>query len=413
VGTPGRSAWYGRITDVPMSISLSVPRAAVPAPAAASWARGRFVLRAGASAPVEIRRPFATIGRGAGADVVLDAPGVAARHVYLHLDRRGLFATDLATRLGSAVGPSGGPCGWLHPGEAVALAGRWVELLDLELFDPAPGGHDGADPLCDEAGPLPRVVLDPGHGASPLVLRSELACLGRASACGVRVADPALAPVHCVLVRAARGAFVANLAGRGARLDGRPLRGAAALRDGMSLAVGASRFTCRVRPAGAEAEVQALPPLPPRLAAASLGLPPGAAPPASALDGDADALVAWLLGALHAMQGELLRRQDAFRRDVLGVLRRLQGDHAAAVAAQLERAEALHRDLVALRREVRRRFGPASAPVRNAPPVVPAPSVSTEAFAPLPACDDAGATAAWLARRIGQVRRERDGRRGR
>ena len=63
--------------------------------------------------------------------------------------------------------------------------------------------------------------------------------------------EPSAARIQCALVRSAGGAFVVDLQGRIAWLNGRPLREAVPLHDGDLLGVGAARFECRVRPPGA------------------------------------------------------------------------------------------------------------------------------------------------------------------
>ena len=66
---------------------------------------------------------------------MIDDPAVSSRHAYLHLDRRGLFAVDLATRTGTRVGPDRAPAGWLRPGDRLEIAGREIEVLALRLDD--------------------------------------------------------------------------------------------------------------------------------------------------------------------------------------------------------------------------------------------------------------------------------------
>src|SRR4051794_26668585 len=105
-----------------MTIALDPPDPEDPAPPAgagrggcALGADGEFRLRvgdAGSGRVVEIARPFALIGRVAGADVQIEDRAVSARHVYLHLDRRGLFAVDLATRTGTRFGGAPRSAGW-------------------------------------------------------------------------------------------------------------------------------------------------------------------------------------------------------------------------------------------------------------------------------------------------------------
>ena len=45
---------------------------------------------------VKIRRPFALVGRSADSDICLSDAAVSDRHVYLHLDPRGVYVVDLS-----------------------------------------------------------------------------------------------------------------------------------------------------------------------------------------------------------------------------------------------------------------------------------------------------------------------------
>lgn len=238
------------------------PKANVTSPL---WVSGRFVLRAHGVGSnwfreVTIRRPHALIGRLAGADLRIDDPEVEDRHVYLHLDRRGLFAVDLASRGGARIGPRGQAAGWLVPGDALEVAGRRIELVSLELDAPETQEPPGGDPLGDSGDRARvRLALFPEQGAgAPLVLNSELVFVGRSAACGVRIEGEAAAMVHGVLVRGKHSAYVVNLLGRESWLNGRPLREASPLRDGDILALGATRFECRVQPSGSEPGFPAL-----------------------------------------------------------------------------------------------------------------------------------------------------------
>src|SRR5205085_1173756 len=91
------------------------------------------VLGGRSSQTASVSRPFGVIGRAPGGSLVLDDPAVSSRHVYLHLDHRGLFTVDLATRTGTRVGTGGGPSGWLAPGDRLELAGRTIEVVEIRL----------------------------------------------------------------------------------------------------------------------------------------------------------------------------------------------------------------------------------------------------------------------------------------
>ena len=372
------------------------------------WASGRFALRVEgpAQGTIDIRWPFALIGRASGCDVVLDDPAVGSRHVYLHLDPRGLFAIDLASNSGSRIGPGKQLSSWLDPGDTVRIGDWRIVLASLELDTPDLYGHGRTDLLVDVVDrPLTEVMLYPERG-SPLVLHSELVFVGRSRACGIWLDDDAAEPVHGVLVRSGHAAYIVDLAGRDVAINGRCLHAPAALRDGDLLTVGHSRLECRLArsrhawplqppaqfglrngvPAASDLSSERIVPAPP-----SLLLVPGAQ----------EQLVSWLVGILQATQGELLRRQTDFQHEMQQALRRLQNEQAGALVRQLEKMEALHREVAGLREEVRRRYAPLEMSRR---PELPRALLRPSSGQPAPADD--GTTAAWLMHRIQQINQE-------
>src|SRR3954471_1101296 len=97
------------------------------------WADGDMMFRVSRGGQpdrvVKVRRPYALVGRSADADVVVDDRAASARHAYLHLDARGVYAVDLVTRTGTRVNGVERVVGWLKPGDSIEVAGRKVELL--------------------------------------------------------------------------------------------------------------------------------------------------------------------------------------------------------------------------------------------------------------------------------------------
>ena len=222
--------------------------------AAPLWVDGEFWLEVhepggGPARLVHVPRPYGLLGRLEGADVRIDDRAVSARHVYLHLDRRGLHAVDLASRTGTRLPQPGRLACWLAPGDEIELAGRRVRLADLRLHGP-PAAPDAARPdLLSYSGDpaLPRVTLVPvpARDASRS-LDSELVFAGRGTSCGVRVEGASASRVHATLVRARGGAFIVNMLGRGTWINGKPLAGAAPLHHGDVLGIGLARFDVRI-----------------------------------------------------------------------------------------------------------------------------------------------------------------------
>lgn len=136
--------------------------------------------------------------------MVIQDAAVSGRHVYFHLDRRGVFAVDLATRTGARIGPEGMPWAWLDRGDSLEVAGHRVELVDWHLDDAEPAPE--SEPVCplDDAGSsdLARLTLYPeAPGRNPLTLNSRLVFAGRSTSCGVLLDELPAMRVHCVLIR--------------------------------------------------------------------------------------------------------------------------------------------------------------------------------------------------------------------
>jgi pSer/pThr/pTyr-binding forkhead associated (FHA) protein len=395
------------------------PRDKTDRPPAALWAEGEFTLRIRDGAverTFTIRRPYALVGRISGADLCIEDRAVSARHAYLHLDRRGLFGVDLATRTGTRFGENGQSAGWLRPGQGFEIAGRRIELLDLHVTSgaPEPGPSSAADPLADAAGaPLLAVTLHAMHARqAPRTLGSELVFVGRSSACGVRVEGATASRVHCVLVRTAPAAYVVDLIGRGTWLNGQMVAGAAPLSDSDILVVGSAQF--RVRVGASAVPLPALTPRPAPLApwlAEPSGVPApvvpassGLAPALDALPPDSQgAILAWMMSALQASQAEALRRQGEFQLALTQLVQQLQHDHNTLFHEQLERMKRIDEELTALRAELQRRFGATARP-----PAFPTdlPPLRLNPSPPRPPDTDPAASAAWLLSRVNELENE-------
>jgi pSer/pThr/pTyr-binding forkhead associated (FHA) protein len=415
------------------------------------WVDGEFTLRLrepGSERVLRIRRPFALLGRIAGSDVRIEDRAVSARHVYLHLDRRGVFGVDLATRTGTRFGAAGHSSGWLHPGQAFEVAGRRIELLEVRLdgaASSAPLPNPGpADPLADAGtASLVAVTLHAMHARHvPRALGSELVFVGRGTSCGVRVEGATASRVHCVLVRTTSAAFVVDLIGRGTWLNGRLVTGAAALGEGDTLAIGSAQFGVRIAPASETSlavrtmSQHQLPELTspagwPATFGDGSGLPaglsPGGMPPASlflggipappnSLPAEAqNAALAWMMGALQAGQTEALRRQGEFHLALTRLVQQMQRDHANLLNEHLDRMERIDRELADLRGEIYRRFGSAEAATAAASlqdtSATPSPEADVPphlriAPVPKPADTDPAATATWLITRVNLLEEE-------
>ena len=385
---------------------------------------------------VEVTAPFAVIGRGPGVTVRIDDPAVSSRHVYLHLDRRGLFAVDLATRTGTRVGAARTPSGWLQPGEFLEISGRKIELVSLHIEDDdedhdfdhdldyrlGPDLRDDPPNPLDDTGnrPLVRLSLfpeDPPH--EPLSLNSELVFVGRSPACGVPVSSPSAMRVQCVLVRNPRGAHVVDLVGRGTWVNDRPVIKVGPLADGDNLMAGSARFGCRIEPFGSPR---------PSVPALSLGIgkpaPPSspqgltelvssdgqnwgadtsAAPPLHLIPVEAQAAVlGWMMGQIQGRQDEATRRQGEFQTELVRLVAEIHRDNHAVLNRHLERADAIHRELTELRNELKTRFGINAADI----PALSAPRVAPLKITPAAPPETPQDAANWLIARVNQLDQE-------
>ncbi|CAN5643641.1 hypothetical protein BH23PLA1_BH23PLA1_24640 [soil metagenome] len=381
------------------------------------WALGQLRLRirppdGRPGRVLRIARPFALIGRGAGADLRINAPDASTRHAYLHLDHRGLFGVDLATRTGTRF--SGAPlaAAWLRPGEAFEIADHQIEVLEAALDPnspfPPPGPASNAqgpiDPLADASkSSLVRLTLFPHQPPwEPRDVGSELLFLGRGLHCGIQVVGESVARVHAVLFRNAQEAFVVDLSGGRTQINDRAVPRAAPLREGDVLAIGSVRFEVRVLPP--EAPRPSLPTrkIPVELAETLLvpressgwSMPDLPAPFPNDVQAQG-AVLAWLVQTVQASQGEALRRQGEFQHALTDMVRQICLDNASMLQEHLQRMESINTELSSLRDEIRRRLGPTGP---SAPPTPPPPPPLR--IAPVEPSTDPEQSTSWLIDRV-------------
>lgn len=351
------------------------------------WANGDMIFRvAGGAEPdrlVKVRQPFALVGRAPTSDLLIDDRAAGARHAYLHLDRRGVYAVDLVTRTGTRVNGVEQGAVWIRPGDVLEIAGLTLELLRIRIDNAvlAPPRCDD-DMLSDSRNPdLVGLTLEADSaGEPPWVLGSELVFLGWSASCGIQVKDPTVAKIHCALMRSPHGAFLIDVCSRQTWVEDRLVRGVAALHDGDLITLGSARFHARVTPPRRAREVVHLPEVIPRGEAAAVLArfqQPGSLanfPPALNTDvvpAEAQhALLGWLMGAIQAGQGEVLRRQGEYHLAMTQVLRQMQTDNATVLEAHLRRIENNDQEIIALRSELERRNnGPSFPPLPDVEPL--------------------------------------------
>ncbi|MCU1376832.1 MAG: odhI 2 [Actinomycetia bacterium] len=380
------------------------------------WCSGGFTLRFCENGRVvSSDEPHGKIGRAPGSTQTIDDPAVSSRHVYLHLDRRGLFAVDQATRTGTRVGAGGGPWGWLRPGDRLEVAGHWVEVVEVRLASGSDDAGVGNECPLDDTGvaPFVRLTLHPSEPPhDPLSLNSQLVFMGRSPSCAVPVHSPSAMRVHCVLVRAADAAYVVDLVGRGTLKNERPFWGADRLLDGDSLRIGSARFLCLVEPAGSPPTLYGPPAL--SLGAGSLADRPSQAasapapiedfaPPLDLIPPEAQAAVlGWLMNQIQSRQDESYRRQSEFQTELVRLVAEIHRDNQSVLQRHLERADTIHDELSQLREEMKRRFGGAAPGLAG----LSGPRPKPLRIAPIAPPEDPEAAASWLINRVNQLDQE-------
>ena len=393
---PAASMTRGEQTLIPVPSEVSMPD-----PPSTQWGEGRIVLRVvrpdGTRRSVAIDRPFAMLGRHPASDVRLSHPRVSQRHAYLHLDRRGVFAVDLATRDGTRFDdlPSGIRAAWLRPGRALEIAGDRVELVE-GTFEPASGdlGPIGPDPLAATDGLVPLELVPDDPDAPTLRPRSALTFLGKSRSCALRFHGEAVARVHGVLVRTSTEAFLVDLV-REPGASGR----ASAIRPGDRLEIGRLGFSARIRSPNLGPSARFSRAL---VAATVQRLAPSASPELR------DALAGRMFETLRTGQTLLLRSQDQLQRSLLDAARTLAADRDAGLDRHRDRLDRLRSELRDVRLELRGRLEARDAPAPALPlELATLPDGRSDAPA-LPF----GQATAWLLDRVDELERA-DGRRDR
>lgn len=160
------------------------------------------------------------VGSGPDSNIVLDRPGVMARHCELHVTAHGVM---LQVPQGGTVRVNDRPVDGLialRPGDTVAFEHVQARLASLDA--PAPARHEAkaADaPINDDPGPtairpaLPRYVLrgisSAGFGRTfPLFGTTTL---GRAPDCGIHFDHPGLSRHHARLTPTDEGLLLEDL----------------------------------------------------------------------------------------------------------------------------------------------------------------------------------------------------------
>ena len=321
--------------------------APMPDPPSTHWGPGRIVLRVvhpdGTRRVVAIDRPYALLGRAQAADLRISHPDASLRHAYLHLDRRGVYAVDLATRTGTRFDgiPPEVRAAWIRPGRGLEFAGHRVELVEGAFDHGSRDGEPvGPDPLAATEGLVPLELVPDDLNGRPLRPRSALAFLGSNRSCALRFTGDELARVHGVLVRTTAEAFLVDFVGSG-------VASVAAVRAGDRLEIGRRGYSARIGPSPAA-------PLPVISRSAVIATVDRVAPTAS--PELREALARRMFETLQFGQDLLLRSHDQLQRSMLEATRTLSGDRTDTVDRHRAQLDQLRSELTEARAELRRRL---------------------------------------------------------
>jgi pSer/pThr/pTyr-binding forkhead associated (FHA) protein len=207
--------------------------------------------------PITFSLPFATLGRAATNDVVLDHFQVSRRHAYLQLIGGRIFCVDFSSRTGTHW-PGGTSSGWVDDGQSVQIGPCIIRpkeftpdpnatrSLFAAAYNPLQSFETGQEPFSDFTIHFIKGVRE--QSAWPL--RRVLALVGSSPQCKMQLVDPRVSRYHCSLLRTPLGTWVIDLMGRGGvRVNGARVR-FARLYDGDELKIGVVvvRIECDTRP---------------------------------------------------------------------------------------------------------------------------------------------------------------------
>ena len=268
---------------------------------------------------------YALVGRTPHAALELDDREVNARHAYLHLDARGVYVVDLATRTGTRINGGHRGAGWLRPGDWLEVAGRKIELQRIRVNGqtstprpammtrsptsatiPSPTSPSNRDAATTRPGPSPRNL-------SSSARRSPAASRSKTSKSRARTSQ---------LFRVADGAFLIDLCGRQTWVEDQLVRGDAPprRRHDHDRINAVSRPPRTARPRRAASPPNSSPARMPHTRWHARN-PPKAAPWLRSRAPVPDAAhrpdprrsprraMAWMVGTIQGGQGEMLRRQ--------------------------------------------------------------------------------------------------------
>lgn len=191
-------------------------------------------------------QPFALVGRDSRADLQLDDWHVSRRHTFLQVLDGHWFAIDLQSQTGTHWSTGAQRSGWVNAAHGIQIGP--YRLRAARVPETLPTIQDPLNERVPELLFLPRVTLDflaGGVQQSSWRMNRQLALIGQAPDCKVRLVAPNVSKFHAVLVWTRVGLWAVDLCGRnGIRVNNRSVR-VALLQQGELLEVG--QFVIRIR----------------------------------------------------------------------------------------------------------------------------------------------------------------------
>lgn len=299
-----------------------------------------------------IRRPYATVGRGAGNDVRLNDPSVSRVHAFLQVVDGRVYCADLGSRTGVAWDDGRSGPGWICRDRSARLG-----AYDLKVVNPTPpaGRRPPGVDTPDRLPQLPVASLevyrasDVPTGACPLDWPVTL--VGRHPSCRLRLLENTVEFFQGCVVNTPDGIWWIDFSARRTSLVNGNRARLARLRDSDILEIGRVTLIPRTLTAGPTDGSLV------NLITTTAMLPPGGEAGLSA-------------SAVAAMMAELRQCVTVMAQTFTA----LQQEHAAAVGEHLKQIQELTRELRQLRGEgVPVRALPSLPPLPAAPAPVPEP----------------------------------------
>ncbi|MGE3313829.1 MAG: FHA domain-containing protein [Planctomycetaceae bacterium] len=200
---------------------------------------------------VELQTPFAVIGRGSGADVLLKGSRISYRHAYIQPLRGSLFCIDLGSKSGLKWGQKRRDSGWLSPSASLSVGPYQIALTEEDFLDAAEDASSGQreNPLermeqgLDDYPRFELVISQKDSEPRAVPIDRLITLIGRSNSCAVQLADESVSRIHCSLVLTPDGLWVIDLLGKSGVIVGEKQLRSAPLEHGDRLRVGSFSIT--------------------------------------------------------------------------------------------------------------------------------------------------------------------------